>query len=345
MKSFQFKNKNSYIRVVQEPKLKKKKVTFDRMTYIGVICVIAFMALRFTYKAANVINGNGQIAFQKLSVTFTDDIRLQEIMVEEGDSIEKGDTLFVYKEEDETNNHTVLVQQAETQSQFSSKALDIKRQIIMKEAELKGLRLLLRQLMTLNAEKVKMVLLEVESKNAVDDNNIEQEKLNVRIQVLEAEIEQLKKLKRSYRSIGNSLMAAYTPSEEILPYIAPVSGLSGKVNFENNEVCYREKEMLTIHDSKQVEINAYFSQKYTDFIKDGQIVKVRFPDGTVSKGIIKQSFIATEAVPQEFQKTYEPTERNIAVKILPINKETEDLWRKFYLMEAKLTIFRYGIGF
>ena len=344
MKPFQFKNKGSYIRVVEEPKIKAKKWSFDRLTYLFVICMIALLGLRFTYKSINVINGNGQIVFEKLSVRFGDDIRLLKIMVEEGDTVKAGDPLFMYKYEEAEDNHTVMVQQAQTKGQFDAKGLEIKRAILTKETELKTNIAMLKQQELYYNQLVKMVLLEVGSAADVEVTKIEIENLKAKTQILKEEIAALKNLRGQYRNIGNALASAYTPQEETKTYVAPANGLSGTVNFENKELCYREQEVLTIHDPDKVEIRAYFKQKHTDFLKEGQSIKVKFPDGTISWGKIEQSFISTYAVPKEFQKKYEPTERNIVVSILPVDKAEEDIWRKYYLMEAELTIFRFGVG-
>ena len=62
---------------------------------------------------------------------------------------------------------------------------------------------------------------------------------------------------------------------------------------------------------------------------------------TYSKGKIVHSYISTYALPSEFQKKYEPTERTILVDIEPINVNEAELWRKFYLMDVKLVIKRF----
>lgn len=345
MKSFKLNKKPSHIRVVREPKIRKKKWTFDRITYLAVIAAIAFVGLRFTYLSVNVIKGDGQIVFQKLSVKFTDDIRLQNILTKEGDKIMAGDTLFIYEVEDKKDDNQMLnLQKAEAKSKFSSKELEIKRDILTRAAELKGLKVMLQQQKEIYDKTVKMVLLEVQDESALNSLKLEEQKLETKIDILTTEIGQLKELKKSFQEVGNSLVAAYSPQDAIEAYISPVNGLGGQVNFENNEICYREQEVLTIHDPGRVEIQAYFSQKYMEFLKKGKLLKVKFPDGTISKGRIKQSYISTSVVPSEFQNKYEPTERNIVVSILPENENEEALWRKFYLMEVELTIFRYGVG-
>ena len=113
MKSFNFKNKGSIIRTIEEPSIKKKKWSFDRITYWLVILVIGFIAIKFTYNWINIIKGNGQIVFEKLAINFTDDIRLNEINIHEGETINVGDTLFSYLIENNQTDHDLQIQQAQ----------------------------------------------------------------------------------------------------------------------------------------------------------------------------------------------------------------------------------------
>jgi len=53
------------------------------------------------------------------------------------------------------------------------------------------------------------------------------------------------------------------------------------------------------------------------------MVTIEFPDKTESLGIISKFFVSTYAVPSEFQKKYEPTERNIVAEIVPFNKQDD----------------------
>ena len=103
-------------------------------------------------------------------------------------------------------------------------------------------------------------------------------------------------------------------------------------------MCYKQQEVLTIHNPEKTQIKAYFNQNAAKYITEGTIVQVNFPDGKKTKGRINHSYIATYALPSEFQKKYEPTERNLLVDIVPIDKNTEELWKNFYLMDVELVI-------
>lgn len=95
---------------------------------------------------------------------------------------------------------------------------------------------------------------------------------------------------------------------------------------------------MTIHDVEKVFIKAYFDLKDLAHIKKGSIVLVEFPDKTISEGIINKLYISTYKAPTEFQKKYEPTERNILTEIVPLDKEQIPEWGKFYKLNLKVKI-------
>ncbi len=341
MRNFNFKTKGSVIRTVKEPIIKKKKMSLDRLTYLGVVCFIAFISLRFTYLSLNVINGNGQIVFKKTAVKFTDDIRIDKFFVIEGSKVKKGDTLFTYHVEKERENATIIMQGAESRSKIQRDVLAFEKEILMRETKLTTLQVNMNNLRIRYDQMMELVLLEVKTKVALDNLKLEKNNLVAQIQQVKLEIEGLKKIKNQYRTIGNSLLASYRPSRENFYYISPVDGISGTINFVPKEVCYRQQDVLTIHDSKTVSIKAYFGQKHAKQLKPNTLMKIHFQDGSSSMGRIESSYVSTYALPSEFQKKYEPTERNIVLDLVPISHEDEAVWRKLYLMDVKLEINRW----
>ncbi len=341
MKNFNFKNKGSVLRTVEEPVIKKKKWGFDRIVYLTLIIFISFIVIRYTYNVLNVIKGNGQIVFQKLPVNFTSDIRLGKIMIEEGTEVCKGDTLFHYNIEKESISEDLTVRTNEVKNKMLRDLLSIERDILLKKAQRKAINLQLKQLDNLYEEKVKMVLLEVENYTSLDELQAQKNRLNGQKILLNQEISDLEKFKSKAQTIGDKLVSTYQAVEQDFYYISPVDGISGTVNFEPNQVCYKQQEVVSVHNPEQVQIRAYFSQKYNDYLKPNTKVKIKFQDGTITYGRISNSYITTYALPSEFQKKYEPTERNILVDITPINNESEELLRKFYLMDSELFIYRW----
>lgn len=341
MKKFSFKNKGSVIRTVKEPVIKKRKWTFDRITYWLIIIFLLFTVIRFSYNAINIIQGNGQIVFEKFVVNFTDDIRLNQILTKEGQKITKGDTLFSYYIENQKSKHELTLQKAEKEAKVAKDLIAIEKEIALKRATLKGVQIQLKGLKKLYETQVKMVLLEVDSHNELQSLKQQQEVLKSKQVILSEEIYSLNQLKSEYAQLSRDLLIHYSPQEQIYHYVAKTNGISNSMNFSDNEVCYRQQDVLTIHDPKKVQIRAYFGQHYAQYVQEGTMVDIEFPDGTKSKGKIVHSYLSTYALPSEFQKKYEPTERTILLDIEPINQKEAVIWRKFYLMDAKLTIKRF----
>ncbi|APD07887.1 hypothetical protein UJ101_02387 [Flavobacteriaceae bacterium UJ101] len=341
MKSFSFKNKGSIIRTIEEPKVKKKVWTFDRITYWLVILIISFFISRFVYNTVNIIKGNGQIVFEKLAINFTDDIRLEELYIQEGEKINIGDTLFSYLIENNQSNHELNIQKAQIKSKLAKDLISIEKEIMMKKALLKGIQTQLKLTQNSYNKLIKMVLLEINSYEELQNIKSKQTLLKSKKTILQEEIIALKKLKNEYSKTSDDLITYYFPQKKFNYYIAKQIGISGTTNFSNGEVCYRQQEVLTIHNPKKVQIRAYFSQNYAQYVTEGTIVQIKFPNGTYSNGKIVHSYISTYALPSEFQKKYEPTERSILVDIEPINQNEATTWGKFYLMDVKLVIKRF----
>jgi hypothetical protein len=121
-------------------------------------------------------------------------------------------------------------------------------------------------------------------------------------------------------------------------YISPIKGVVGQILKNSEESCYKTENVMTIHNVEKVFIKAYFNLKDLAHIKKGSIVLVEFPDKTISEGIINKLYISTYKAPTEFQKKYEPTERNILTEIIPLDEEQVSEWGKFYKLNLKVKI-------
>jgi hypothetical protein len=99
MKSINFKRKEeSYLRYFEEQSARKTKRPFnwDRFVYLLLLAIFLFFTGRFIINSYFFIEGNGQVLFDSVDIRHTDDIRILEFNVEEGDDVHIGDTLFTY---------------------------------------------------------------------------------------------------------------------------------------------------------------------------------------------------------------------------------------------------------
>ena len=99
MKSVNFKRKEeSYLRYFEEQSTRgnKRPFNWDRFVYLILLAIFLFFTGRFVINSYFYIEGNGQVLFESVDIRHTDDIRILEFGVEEGQDVEIGDTLFTY---------------------------------------------------------------------------------------------------------------------------------------------------------------------------------------------------------------------------------------------------------
>jgi hypothetical protein len=124
-------------------------------------------------------------------------------------------------------------------------------------------------------------------------------------------------------------------------YLSPIDGTVTKINFESMEVALKSEIIVSIHKPEHIYIKGFFDQSDMDDISIGDEVKVEFPDGTKSTGKIKRFYYATNAIPEEFQKKYEPVTRTLLADITPVNETELKKWRTFYRMGVKIYKYKY----
>ncbi len=346
MKQFSLKQKTSVIKTLKEPPKEKPGINWQRILFIGVLLLIGYSVGKRIYRGTLLIIGDGQVKLSKQSVQFTDDIRISSILVAEGDTVKSGDTLFYYRYESSKNNNTSVISSENPANWLIRERMNTRKQISVKKAELKRYKEQLdfknkelehqKELIILGVNEIESRLsyiqgdiIRMESQNDVLLKEIYYLRKHLKdLEAQEAEEKQTKVLKRE------SINA-------ILPYIAKITGIIGQINLDPNEVCYKQQNVLAIHQLDHLSIKAFFDPYDVPHINKGDRVWLEFPDGTQSSGIIHNFYVSTYAVPAEFQKKYEPVERNVVAEVVPMNELEMAKWLKFYKMNAEVTKYRY----
>ena len=68
------------------------------------------------------------------------------------------------------------------------------------------------------------------------------------------------------------------------------------------------------------------------------VVNIPFPDEVSYQGIIQRVYVATYEAPSEFQKKYEPTERNIMAHIVPLDPSMTKIWSTYHKLSVAITL-------
>jgi multidrug resistance efflux pump len=340
MRKFTYKKNTAVIRTLKEPKIKKKKWNLDRVLYIIIILFVLFWVIRFAYKKTAWIEGNGQVLMEKVDVNFTNDIRVKEIFINEGDTVNVGKNLFNYYQDDFDSDASIVLKNLDKKERLNNDLQDILKDILKKQIQLNNLKKRSQLLIDQEAQVTKLILLDVYTKNKLDELVSQKLLIKNQMDLLKSELYFLGGQKKLLQQ-DDGRYAIDGGGNFGNTYTSPIKGVVGQILKNSEESCYKTENVMTIHNTEKVFIKAYFDLRDLEKVEKGTEVQVEFPDKTKSKGVINKLYISTYRAPSEFQKKYEPTERNILAEIVPINKEQIPDWGKFYKLNLKVKIGKF----
>ncbi|MDE0472198.1 MAG: HlyD family efflux transporter periplasmic adaptor subunit, partial [Ekhidna sp.] len=263
-----------------------------------------------------------------------------------GDTVDGLDTLFSYWNTLHDDDGSKSVQISNSNEWVRKEKLNLLRQISEKSVVLNETVDLIAAYKLRREKLVQFVMLDAAENASLQSVTNLLLTLESKAEILRSEIYFLRRhysrLNDEEATLVDLSSGGYSSALTKRQYVSPFRGIIGEIQIQPNEVCYEGEYIFTVHSPDDIEIHAYFSQKYIDRIFLNQVVKVSFPDGSVGKGYIKKYHISTKELPPEFQKKYEPTERTILTEIDPIDKTTAALWKKFYKMDVRVSLPRFG---
>ncbi|NQX91183.1 MAG: HlyD family secretion protein [Flavobacteriales bacterium] len=346
MKAFKLREEKSFIKVLKEPPSKKKKVNKHRLIYLGLGGLALFFILRKVFLAAFLISAEGLLDLPKQTINFADDIEIKNLFIDEGDNVSAGDTLFQYRIIPDANMVSSMSATNQLPEWLIKDISDTKRKKSLCQISLAKVK---KELSILNKEASLVQEMLIHGVNEEYEHSITLEKsINMKMSEmlgLENEIQLYSKLlaelnhaKRTYRNSRKAKFATYNLDKY---YICQKAGIISDIFYEEGEICYKKEELMTLHMEEGISVQTFFDQDEISFVKEGDLVEVTFPDGSDSMGVIDKLLISTYALPSEFQKKYEPTERNVVAQVRPVIKSDEQTWSNFYKMDVKVKKWRY----
>ncbi len=348
MKSKDFDRKPSSLRVLEEFKPKRKGFNWDRTIYLSVL-ILGFGYLCFSlFQKHFVITGEGQVLFKKLDIQFTDDVEIIHILKKEGDEVVEGDSLFYYLNEKAKVKVNTKKREVVTEKD-SDEWID--REIIQtrKKIELMQIQIAeanrLTGLNEIEKDRVKKaVYLDLYHADKLDIYFQRATRLDSDIKRYENEGAYLKEYlellidRQKFNLITRqTIYESSSPSYFSEVYCSPVTGMITRIYKENFEVALESDVIMSIHKPSNLYIKAFFKPKDVEYIFEGDLVDLKFPDGTNSIGILQRFYAATYTLPAEFQKKYEPATRSISADIIPLNDRELEKWGPFYKLNVKIT--------
>lgn len=376
MKSISFQRNKSLIRVVNE-KQGKQKNNWDRIIYIILLCLFALLLLYYVIFKLLFIHANGHVIIESTRVRLTDDARIIDFYVSEGDSVRLNDTLFSYAldlDQDQASGSTfnsdiISEAQGETRDLWHLKeSYNLKKSIELNYTRIKENKELINsyneEIKRLTNEVILDVLpktrldvvqneiikLKNENKQLVDENNTYSKLMN---SISPLPVSGTKKSKRRSRRKGKTNVEPVKTvpinklffTDELLShekyFRAPMSGIITRIYIKPSETALKTEEILNIHRGFPAFIKAFFEQKDLKYFSIGDKFTLKFPDGSTSIGVLKRFYIATYQMPDEFQAKYEPTTRTIAGDIYPEKESDREKWLIFNKMSVEISKYKY----
>ena len=352
MKSADFNRNQSKIRVLEEVRPVKKKINWDRLVYLIILIAAVFSILFLVARKNLFIKGEGQVLFKKLDIQFTKDIQIIDFVKLEGDSVDVGDTLFLYYEEYVSGTSPSLTYKEVVMKSDNLDWIVRERLTTLKRIELARIQINdnTRLIEITKDEKKRIeheIYLDIYPSTKIDqyihrlmdfESNIVAAKEEIKyfeeyLKYLAAQ----EKVERSNIRRKQQQNGLASNGPVLKAHVSPVKGTITQVYKENFEVALESESILSIHKPTNLYIKAFYEQKTIRHLREGDVVDIQFPDGTSSFGILQRFYFATYQLPDEFQKKYEPTTRSIAADIVPIDEIELDKWKAFYKLNVKIS--------
>ena len=376
MKSISFQRNKSLIRIVNE-KNQRKSRNWDKLIYIFLLITFLLLLVYYLFNKLLYIHANGHVIIESTKIRLTDDARLIDFYVAEGDSVGLNDTLFSYAldlDQDQSSNsayNSDIISNAQGTSQdfwHLKETYSLKKSIELNNTKVRENNEVIKAYNTeikrltnevildvlpktrLDVVQNEIIKLKNENKQLVDENKTYIMLINT-ISPLPAnrQYNSTKKGKRSKRSGGTELRGVPSNklffTDELLThekfFRSPMGGIITRIYVKPTETALKTEEIMNIHRGFPAFIKAFFEQKDLQYFSKGDKFILEFPDGSKSTGILKRFYIATYQMPEEFQAKYEPTTRTIAGDIYPEKEEDREKWLIFNKMSVVITKFKY----
>ncbi len=327
MRGLHFRKNPTDLRGLVEAPPRRSRIAWGKWVYLALLAILLVAALFYVWRNMVYLTRQGQVLFKKIDIQPTSEIRVLKFFVQEGDTVQPGDTLFLYWDE---KGYRRLVEQESSRQQLLR---DLREKILEEQLLRRKLRRLQREYDRIKQE----VLLGVfersrlyQLENQIEDTRLAIQKVRGMIHILRDQLAQIPKEVKTW--------AGSFRGDSIQPFLAPERGIVTRIEKGEHEVALVGETVLTIHQIDGVYVRAFFEPKDIRYLHEGDLVTIIFPDGTRGEGRLDRFYPATFPLPPEFQKRFEPTHRSIVADILPVDQTSLKKWQAFYKMAVKVSI-------
>lgn len=348
MKPFKFKTKATVLKGVKE-EAPKRKTNWDRIIYLIIFVIIFVSILYYAISRSFYVKISGHVHTEQFTVSFPEDVSVYNYFVNEQDTIDKGDTLFYYRLnllEDQVISSSIKSSVPNKADWYIKERLQTQKEISLNFITIADIKNQVNRIRQEYEKTKKEVYLDIYPQTVLKKYSEEIDRLEVQLDKKEQEIAYLKEyltLLDYYQEQANKPIIENNEGEVILwnYYRSPVDGIISKIYSDPEEVIYKKDVIMYIHDFEKVHILGFIEQGDIDQFKVGEELRINFPSGIVSTGVINKFYINTEEIPSDFIEPKGRYKRHVVVLILPKNEEVANEWIKHNLYEVQIKKFRY----
>lgn len=355
MKQFKFQNKASIIRGIKEEK-PRKKTNWDRIIYMLIFTVILASFVFYVIQRNITAKAQGEVITDRFDVKEAEDMKILEYYVQVGDTVKVGDTLFKYRtdfrDENDLNASISVSTPARTNDWIIREIAVTRRNIQLNNVEINDLK----SRITKAEQEIERLKLEVyldvytpavlkQQRMLLADYRVQLEKRNQEQVQLYSYLRQLEALlaQQQQQTSTQSITTGGGGGIESLYryYTSPVNGIITQINTPVNGITYKKDATLFITNFDRIYIKTYIPQHNLEYFKLGDVVSLRFYDGTRGKGIIKDLYVNTDLVPDEFRTVRGEKERTVIAEVYPVDEKERLHWLPYYQFSVKVIRYKF----
>ena len=330
MRKINYDKNKKYI-AEEEGAIRKKRINWDRLVYMAILFAIVGSLMYYLFMNYYFISAPGQVVKESYAVLLPYDARINDILVQEDDSVHPGQKVLVFERDFRMNDQTLINSTRNVDEFILRERFSATRNIRTKEVQIQENEQAIKSLEAKIKELELLVILDVTNANKIETYEREVEKLFSENRILREEIKywkgylaELPKYKEDYQ---NSLIEQLQANSAEEVFKVPVEGKVSLINYKQYDLVYKRDIIMSV-ELQDDYIRAYIPQKEFGAIFRGDVVTVIFPDRTRSKGVIEKIYNSLEQLPPEYQDETKATTRSLLAIVRPLDDNAKEKWRE-----------------
>ena len=336
MRKIKYGNRPVSVAEIEEP-LKRRRFNWDRMVYFGILVLVVGSLIFYLVKNFCFVSAPGQVVKESYLVLFPYDIRLEDIIVQEDDSVVIGQPLLKLARDFRLADRDLVSTTRSVDEWIARERFAALRNISIKTIEAAENLKTIEHYKTAIERIGLLVILDAGSSSKIEDHKLSIAKLEVDSNILNEEtrywrtyLGQLPEYRKDYES---RLLKQLSEGSSLIEFVSPINGRIADIKHRSFDLVYKGEPILNI-EQEEAYIKAYIPQKEFSSVYEGDEVTVIFPDKSKGKGIVSKIYTQLERLPPEYQDETGPRIRSFLAIVKPRDTEQMKKWK----MNNKLSV-------